>query len=191
MKNFFTSLLGALVALMVFFGGVALLFIIFIGVLAALGEKHVTVEKGAYLVFDLGVNITDAPAQFDGAAIAEALTGGGEAKVLQLREVTNALRAAAKDDRIAGVFLHGEFKPAGYGTGFSALREVREALGAVRAAGKPVQAFLEFAGTRELYVASAAEDVVVDPYGMLMFSGLASQPMLPLKNPPPDPVDSS
>ncbi|HEY0947820.1 MAG TPA: signal peptide peptidase SppA [Opitutaceae bacterium] len=176
MKNFFTSLLGSLVALLIFAGGAVLLLIVFLGVVAALGEKTVSVEKGAYLVFDLGVNITDAPQQFDGAALVEAFTGG-ESKSLQLREVTNALRAAARDERIAGVFLHGEFEPVGYGTGFSALREVREALGEVKAAGKPVQAFLEFAGTRELYLASAAGDVAVDPYGLLMVSGLASQPM--------------
>ncbi|MGA3008095.1 MAG: signal peptide peptidase SppA, partial [Opitutaceae bacterium] len=46
-----------------------------------------------------------------------------------------------------------------------------------RAAGKPVVAFLTFARTRDLYLASVASDVVVDPYGVLIMPGLSSQPM--------------
>ena len=70
MKNFFTSMLGALVALVIFTFGGALLFIGFIGAMAAMsGDKVVQVERGSYLVLDLASAITDAPAgnRFPGA----------------------------------------------------------------------------------------------------------------------------
>jgi protease IV len=173
MRNFFTSMLGALVALWIFLAGVVLLLAMGFAVMTALGKKTTTVvEPGSYLVFDLSTNIVDAP-------VPENLLGfaGDREETLQLRSVTRALRAAAADSRVAGVFLTGSLEPQGYGTGFASLKEVRDALGACRAAGKPVVAYLNFARTRDIYLASVANDVVFDPYGAVFLPGLASQPM--------------
>ncbi|MDF9828264.1 protease-4 [Ereboglobus sp. PH5-10] len=183
MKNFFTSLLGSLTALAIFSIGSVICGFMFFAVIGSMvggggDSRQVTVEKGAYLVFDMSVNITDAPAQMDSSALMGALAGGrNEPDRLQLRQVTNALKAAAEDSRIAGVFLCGGFEPDGYGTGYAALREVREALEQVRAAKKPVIAYLEQATVREMYVASLADELVLDPYGLVLMPGLASQPM--------------
>jgi protease-4 len=175
MKNFFTSMLGALVALFIFSGGAFLLFIGFVGAIAAMGggEKAAPeFEKGSYVVFDLSSNITDAPPPIDFGSF-----GGGHDDTLQLRTVTRALRAAAKDERVAGVFVTGGLRPSSFGTGFAALKEVRAALAGVKAAGKPVTAYLTTATTKDYYLASAASEVAIDPYGMIMMPGLASEPM--------------
>ena len=180
MKNFLTSMLGTLAGLMVFLVGGAVVLIGLLVALAAVGtsKKAPSVEKGSYLVLDLSVNITDAPPQMDGAALIGALSGKEESKTWQLRRLTRAIQAAAKDDDIAGIFLLGQFSPDGYGTGFAALKEVRAALTDFRAASKkPILAYLDFATVREIYLASAADEVVVDPYGILLLPGLASQPM--------------
>jgi protease-4 len=175
MRNFFTSMLGSLVALWVFLAGVVVLLAIAFAAMATLGQKPKTavVEPGSYLVFDLSTNIIDAPVKENPFGF----ISDEEEETLQLRSVTRALRAAANDSRIAGVFLIGSLDPQGYGTGLAALKEVREALGACRAAGKPVVAYLNFARTRDLYLASVANDVVFDPYGAMFLPGLASQPM--------------
>ncbi|HTQ31080.1 MAG TPA: signal peptide peptidase SppA [Opitutaceae bacterium] len=174
MRNFFTSLLATLAALWIFLAGLVVLLLIFFAAVAALGGKSgVAVEPGSYLVFDLTANITDSPPPPDLGG----LGGDGDNQTLQLRTVTRALRAAARDDRIAGVYLTGSFDPLGYGTGFAALKEVREALAACRAAGKPVVAYLDFAMTRDLYLASVANDVVLNPYGVVLLPGLSSQPI--------------
>jgi protease-4 len=175
MKNFFTSMLGALVALFIFTGGAFVLFVGFVGAIAAMGggEKATPeFEKGAYLVFDLSTNITDAPPAIDFGSL-----GGGRIDTLQLRTATRALRAAAKDERIAGVFVTGTLRPADYGSGFAALKEVRAALAAVKAAGKPVVAYLTQATAKDYYLASAAGNIALDPYGMIIMPGLASEPM--------------
>ncbi len=178
MKNFFTSLLGALVALVIFFGGCAFLGLVFLVALASLGQKPpVSVESGSYLVFDLSANIQDAPQEFDGGALFGPLLGGDRIRTLQLRTVTRALRAAAKDNRIAGLLITGNVRPLGYGSGFGALKEVRAALQAFKASGKPVVAYLNFATTRDYFLASAAGDVVVDPFGLILLPGLASHPL--------------
>lgn len=173
MKNFFTSMLGALVALVIFTTGTLLLLVGFIGALAALGgEKKVQVERGSYLVLDLAAEITDAPPVID-----LRLFGQTQAPTLQLRTVTRTLRAAAKDDRIAGVFIKGDVPATGFGPGYATLREVREALEDFRKSGKPVKAYVTYATTKNYYLASAADEVTIDPYGMLFMPGLSSQPM--------------
>lgn len=175
MKNFFTSLLGALVALIIFSFGGMLLFIGFVGAMAALGgsdKATPTFESGSYVVFDLAGNITDAPRNFDLASLT-----GAEDDTLQLRTITRALRAAGKDSRVAGIFIKGELSPAGYGTGYAALKEVRAALTEFKASGKPVKAFLTTATTKDYYLASAASEIVIDHYGMIIMPGLASEPM--------------
>jgi len=176
MKNFFTSMLGSLVALVIFTGGSLLLFIGFLGAIAALSGQDRTpaLETGSYLVFDLDANITDAPPRVDFSVFS-----GGENRpgVLQLRNVTRALRAAAADNRIAGVLLTGSLAPSGYGSGYAALKEVRAGLLDFKASGKPVKAYLTFADKKDYYLASVANEVVLDPYGMILLPGLASEPM--------------
>ena len=175
MKNFFTSMLGALVALLIFAGGAFVLVIGFVGAIAAMGggEKATAeLERGAYVVFDLSTNITDAPPPIDFGSL-----GVAQDDHLQLRTVTRALRAAAKDERIAGVFITGGLRPASDGSGYAALSEVRAGIAAVKAAGKPVLAYLTTATTKDYYLASAASEVAIDPYGVIMMSGLASEPM--------------
>lgn len=173
MKNFFTSMLGALVALMIFSGGCMLLFIGFLAAVAALGggEKAAPdLERGSYVVFDLSTNITDAPPPVDLSIF------GAKSDTLQLRTVTRALRAAAKDDRVAGVFITGDLTPAAFGSGYAALKEVRGALEDFRASGKPITGYLTYATTKSYYLASVASDLAIDPYGVILMPGLASEP---------------
>jgi protease IV len=176
MKTFFASLLGTLAALVLFLVGGFMIGLLVLGTIAALGDKPAAVEKGAYLVFDMSADIADSPPQFDSAALRALFSEERGPQFLQLRKVTRALRAAASDDRVGGVVVIGSFRPAGYGTGYAALREVRSALAQVRAAGKPVVAHLEYPTTRDFYVASVASDLALDPYGLWAVPGLASEP---------------
>src|ERR1019366_6746094 len=174
MKNFFTSMLGALAALVIFAGGCLVLFLGFLMIIAALGGDKGTpeIERGSYLVFDLSANITDAPPPIDFSMLR-----GGRDGTLQLRTVTRALHAAAKGSRIAGLVITGRPLLAGYGTAYAALKEVRAALLDFKAAGKPVTAYLTYASTKDYYLASAATELALDPYGLIEMPGLASEPM--------------
>jgi protease-4 len=176
MKNFITSMLGALVALFVFALGGLVLLLLLLGAFAAMTAKRaamsVKLQPGSYLVFDLSTNITDSPPPYDFGAF-----GGTAIGQLQLRQVTRALRAASTDDRIAGILLKGSLSPRGYGSGFAAMREVRSALSAFRRSGKPVKAYLDFATTRDYYLASVANEITLDPYGIILMPGLATEPV--------------
>ena len=173
MKNFFTSLFGTLAGLVVFVLGTCFCGLLLLILVVSAGKTPPqTIEPGSYLVFDLEANITDSPESFSFGSLTSE-----DAPTLQLRALTRTLRAAARDKRIAGVLLTGALSPSGYGSGYAALKEVRAALQEVRAAGKPVKAFLSSASTRDYYLASAASEIVLDPYGMLLMPGLAARPM--------------
>jgi protease-4 len=176
MKNFITSMLGALAALFIFSMVGLVLVLGVIGAIASLTAKKAAsiqrLEAGSYLVFDLDANITDAPPRYDFGVF-----GGSADGTLQLRAVTRALRAAASDDRIKGILLKGSLAPSGLGSGYAALREVRAALVAFRKSGKPVKAYLDDATTRDYYLASVANEISLDPYGIILMPGLATEPM--------------
>lgn len=178
MKNFFASFFGSLLALVVFVGGACLLGLVLLAALAAAGEKTVAVEKGSYLVLNMAVNLQDRPEQNeDLAEMLEAFGEGGAPRPLQLRSAVRAIQAAAGDDAISGLFLTGNFRTMDHGSGYAALRELRAAIEQFKKSGKPVIAYLNVATTRNYYVASAADELILDRYGAVLMPGLASQPL--------------
>ncbi|MEZ5414980.1 MAG: signal peptide peptidase SppA [Opitutaceae bacterium] len=172
MRNFLSSMLGALAALVIFAAGLFAFVLVLVIALGSIGEKPPAVEPGSYLVVDLSANFTDAPKEVDLGAFT-----GDDRQVVQLHAATRAIRAAATDARIKGIFITGTVAPAGLGSGYAAMNELREALLDFKSAGKPMQAYLTGAMTRDYYLASVADDIALDPYGVLVMPGLASESM--------------
>ena len=183
MKNFFKIVFGTFLALVLFTVCVALLGIAVIVGLVKMStnkkETPATIEKGSYLVLDMSANITDTPPPSEGEQIIGRVFGGGDGDSVSLRSLLGAINAAKTDNRIAGIFLTGSFEPQGYGSGFAALKEVREALQSFRdtPAHKPVTAYLVSPSKRDYYLASVASRVYLNPFGEMDFAGFASEPM--------------
>ncbi len=87
-----------------------------------------------------------------------------------VRSLVDVIRAAKTDSRVTGLLLQPVAAPALWGK----VQELRDALVDFRSSGKPLVAFLEFAGDREYALASAANRVVLVPSGQLNLVGLAS-----------------
>lgn len=87
-----------------------------------------------------------------------------------VRSLVEAIRAAKTDDRVTGILLEPVAAPALWGK----VDELRDALVDFRSSGKPLVAFLEFAGDREYALASAATRIVLVPSGQLNLLGQAS-----------------
>jgi protease-4 len=88
-----------------------------------------------------------------------------------LLEALRALDAAARDERVAGVFV----RLAGAPLGFAAAASLRRALDAVRAARKPVAAYGERIHQAEYQVASGADRLWLPESGSLGLVGLRSE----------------
>jgi protease-4 len=177
MKQFFIAFFANLAALLFVFGGPLLLFIILMIAsfsTSTQNKRIVSIERGSILVFDLSINVTDAPEHATPVNPLSAVLGGGQNKSITLHNLITALEKAAKDDRIKALFLEGSFQPADFGTGYACLRELREALLDFKKSGKKIYAYTEAPTTRDYYIMSAASVIYMNPYGEMEMPGLAS-----------------
>jgi len=90
-----------------------------------------------------------------------------------VQSVVNSLRKAKVDSRIRGVIL----MPTGPQELWGKAQEIRDAVLDYKASGKPIVAFLEYGGTQEYYLASAADKVFLKPGSPLDLVGVASYEM--------------
>ncbi len=84
-----------------------------------------------------------------------------------VRDLWTSLREAATDSRIKAVVL----QPHSLVTGWGKLQEVRQELLDFKKSGKPVYAFLQSPGSREYYLATAADKIFLSPDDMLDVKG--------------------
>lgn len=90
---------------------------------------------------------------------------------LTVTETWRLLQQAATDSRIKAVVL----EPRGLEAGWAKLEEIRADILAFKKSGKPVQAFLRGAGTREYYIATAADSIYMAPEDELDVKGLRAE----------------
>lgn len=168
-KQTFASLIGSLTGLLLFcaIGASSLVFLFFS---ATYQQKEPQVQEKSILTFDLSTEITDSQPP---ANIAFKLISGESSNSMTLRQVLNALEKAAEDEHIVGIFLDGR-KGVG-SSGYANLAEVRNALERFRAKGKKVIAYDVNWSEREYYLSSIADEVILNPMGVMEINGLSSQ----------------
>lgn len=175
MKGFFQSLLGSLTAFIIVAVGCSVACIALIGVLASLSEQPlVEIDSGSVLVLDLNTTIMDTPPVADfGTAVQEALSGHSQ-PVTYLLKVVHAIEFAQSDDAVSALLLQGNLLQDGYGSGLAAVAEIRQAIEFFKTSGKPVYAYLVAPSQKDYYLASIADEVWINPFGMLALNGLAT-----------------
>ncbi|HTL97814.1 MAG TPA: signal peptide peptidase SppA [Holophagaceae bacterium] len=174
MKDFFKTFFAVVLGLCVFSGLAVAAFFLFIAAVGASSANRPEVPSKAVLVFDLSSNIPDHIDDSDPQAALQKILNKGP-RELELDSILRALDHAASDDRIAAVYLTGNLQPQGYGTGFAALQEIRQALQRV-AAKKPVLSYDMAFAKRDYYLASVGK-VYLNPFGEVEVNGLAAEPM--------------
>jgi protease-4 len=160
MKTFVRSFLGMLVAIVVVVALVA-------GVFAVRARFGGRIKDHSYLVVDVYGDIPEynpPGGPFD-------IMGGSPETV---QRILSNLEKAARDDRVEGVIL----KMSGSaGIGYASLGEIRDAIKAVRAAGKRVYGFADDMNRRMYYLAAACDSIYVPPGAYFNFRGVAAMSM--------------
>ena len=127
------------------------------------------VKDRSVLVFDLATPIRDSPPPVN---VRKVITGNIDNSVT-LRDVVQSLEKASQDDRIVGLFLDGRKGSAS--SGYAVMEEVRHAIAKFKATGKKIIAYDVALSEREYYLASVADEVILNPMGIMEFNGLSSQ----------------
>jgi protease-4 len=151
MRRFSLMFLGALVVLLIAW--------------SLFSARHRIPENGV-LVVELGGELEEIPAT---DPLARFSARGPALPTLLLQ-----LDMAAADARLAGVLVHLR----GLGVGYARVQELRAALARLREAGKKVVVLIDLQSlnaTREYYLASAADQVFVDPGALAPLAGIAGQ----------------
>jgi len=106
----------------------------------------------------------------DASERAIASLSGEASKEVQLRDLLQAIDAAASDTRIARIVLI----PDQMSAGISTMREIGQALDRFRAARKDVVVVSEGMEQGQYYLAAHADQILLDPQGSVMLEGFAN-----------------
>ena len=171
LKQIFASTLGSMIGLFLVLGlSVSGLFLLLISVVSE-DEDIQGIQDKSVLVFDLSTQVRDSkPA----ANLAQAFSGEKQ-EIITLRRVLQSIDEATKDDRIVAMFLDG--RRGGSSSGYATMEEVRTALEKFKAAGKKIIAYDVTLSEREYYLSSLADEIIINPMGMMELNGLSSKQM--------------
>ncbi len=133
---------------------------------AALWSARARVPDNAVLVLELGGELDESPPRD--------LLGQWQARGPALPSLLLLLDMAAADARVKAVLVH--LRP--LAVGYARNQELRDALSRVRSAGKTVIALVDetsLNATRELYLASAADQIFIEPATLAPLAGISGQ----------------
>ncbi len=129
-------------------------------------EPDIGLEDKSVLVFDLETDIVDGVPPQSGTLLS--VYGSGPS--VSLYGALEAIAAAAKDDKISGIYLTGEPEE-----GLATLKEVRQALSDFKESGKPIWAYDTSLNESSYYLTSVATNLVLAPVGTMEINGFKAE----------------
>ncbi len=170
MKQFLKYVFASLVAL-VLFGIVS--FLLLVGIASAVSSSEGLTPLKDKSVLRLSLNgpiIENAP---EDANPLKSLAGSfsDKAEEIGMVQIREALKAAASDSNIKGIFLESQYPM----TGYAQLEEIRDALIDFKKSGKFIYAYGESYSEKGYYLASIADKIYLNPAGGLDFNGISAE----------------
>mgnify|MGYP000949141596 CR=1 FL=1 len=177
MKQFFKFTLATFVGLILFSVISSLILFGIIGAIAASGDAPAKLSPNSVYELELKGQLIDRSEDDPFTkAISEAL-GRPETNVIGLDDVLSNIRKAKEDANIVGIYLKGGVLSGG----FASIKEIRDALIDFKTSGKFIVAYADTYAQTNYYLASVADKILLNPYGMVEFKGMSAE-LLFLKN---------
>ena len=170
MKDILKYTLGCFLAMLIMGAIIFVSFLTMIAGMAAMDSTTKPVEKGSVLHIQVA-GVLDERMQ-DSNPFA-ALLGNKNAGSQGLDQLKTALRVAAENDNIVGLYLEGGVPNADY----ACLQELHQALLQFKKSGKFVVSYADQYTQGSYYLCSVADKVLINPEGMIDWHGIASQPI--------------
>lgn len=168
MKEFFKQVSATVVGIVVFSLIVGVIGLMSIVGMVASGQNTKNIGDNSVLVLNLSGIIEERGSD----NILGRLTGNSMNN-LGLDDILSAIRKAKDNDKIKGIYIEAGALQSGYAT----LQEIRDALSDFKKSKKWIVSYADSYSQGTYYVASVADQVLINPKGMLDWHGLASQPM--------------
>ena len=138
--------------------------------------KVESIKKDSFLVLDLTMNLTDRPSDVSFEDLTrQALTDEKSYQLITSKRWFKLLRLPRKK-KLKKVFSdHGGFVPSGYGCGYETILEFIRALESFKQSGKKIIGYLHSPSQLDYLVYSICDELIMDPAGTMLNSGLASE----------------
>lgn len=169
MKNFLKQVGAVIVGLLVVGVFTFVMGLVMIGAMMSSSDSKTPIGKGSVLHLKLNGSIVERVEENP----LNAFLGGTVAESQGLEDMLKAIKVAAANENISGIYIEGGLTE----TDFASLEELRKAIKEFKKSGKFVMAYGETYTQGAYYVASAADEVLINPSGMLFWQGLSSQPI--------------
>ena len=170
MKNFFKYVLATIIGLLLFSViSVGFFILMAVGIKQAVsqGPQKADVKANSVLKINFDKPITERSKNNP----FENVPGfPGQPSSIGLIEIRDALKNAATDGNIKGVYLELGSLSAGY----ASLEEIRQALLQFKKSKKFVVAYSEMMTEKDYYIASVADEIYLNPAGGMDFNGLSA-----------------
>lgn len=170
MKDILKYTLGCFLAMLIMGAIVFVSFLTMIAGMAAMDSTTKPVEKGSVLHIKVAGMLDERSQDSNPFA---ALIGNENAESQGLDQLKTALRVAAENDKIAGLYLEGGVPSADY----ACLQELHQALLQFKKSDKFIVSYADQYTQGSYYLCSVADKVLINPEGMIDWHGIASQPI--------------
>ena len=170
MKEFFKFTLATITGI-VFLTIIGFVFLmIVIGALVSSTEKQVVVENQSMLVINLENMVVDRAPNDPFSDLN--IPGLGMVKKIGMDQILSSIEKARHDDRIKCIYLDLSI----VNGGMANVEEIRNALLAFRdSSDKPVYAYGDMFDQKAYYLATASDQIVMNPHGAIDFRGLGGE----------------
>lgn len=166
MKSFLKYTLATIAGLFLF-TLLGILILIGLGA-AASGGNSVDIKENSVLKINLNQAITERERD---NPLADLDLPGADQGSAGLYEIREAIRKAAKDEKIKGIYLEGGISQIGWASN----EELREELKAFKKSGKFIYSYGEIYSEGAYFTASLADSLFLNPEGLIEFNGLSSE----------------
>ena len=166
MKNFFKMTMASCLGVFLAWALISIVSVfIFVGIVASFGSSpSVSLQKESVLKIDLTGKISERKSSnpFEFFNRSAGTTG--------LNDILSAIKKAKENDKVKGIYLNASYVMTGYAT----IEPIRRALLDFKESGKFVVAYGDNLNHRSYYACSAADEIFLNPQGLIDFRGLAT-----------------
>lgn len=168
MLKFIKYVFATIVGLFLFF---FIGFLVLLGIAASASKDKVpTIEANSVLKLDLNYHVPEKSVNNPFASFDFSMKSK---KALGLYDVCEAIKKAAKDDKIKGIYI-----PLGINTsGLATIEVIRQQLKEFKKSGKFVYAYGEMANQKSYYLAAVADKIYLNPNGGMEVMGFGREIM--------------
>ena len=170
MKDFFKYVLATIVGLILTSIIMTIICIVSMAGMMASENMSQPVKENSILRIKLQGIISERGGEDDPLAL---LMNDADMENISLDVALDALKKAAKNDKVKGIYLEGGI----LGANPAELQELRQGLVEFKKSGKWIVAYADQYSRASYYLCSTADKVYLNPIGMLDWSGMASQPI--------------